>query len=55
MGLVRYEQNVTTGDASVVDQIAYKNKEGGILVLDAIDPTPEGYEEFDPHEVKPKQ
>lgn len=44
-----------TGDITKVDQIAYKNENGDVLVLDAIDPTPEWYKSFDPYEEKPKK
>jgi len=45
--LTRREKNVTTGESVEIDQIAYRNKDGEVLVLDAIDPTPDGYSLID--------
>lgn len=49
--LMRVEYDVISGERVEIDVIAYRNDAGDVLVLDAIDPTPEGYEAFDPGEV----
>ena len=46
--LTRVEFNVSTGEKIEIEQIAYRNDEGDVIVLDAIDPTPDGFEEFTP-------
>lgn len=49
MKLTRIECDVLSGESEVIDQTAYRNEEGEVVVLDAIEPTPEGYEPFDPY------
>lgn len=49
--IFRREFDVVTKETVVVDQLAYKNKDGVIVVLDAIEPTPDGFEVFDPNAV----
>lgn len=41
----RIEVNIATGELSVIDQQAYIGEEGDIIVLDASEPSPDGYEE----------
>ena len=48
MSLVRYEQDVVTGERQEIEQLAYRNDDGDVIVLDDIEPTPKGYEVFDP-------
>lgn len=50
--LFRRIYDVQTGESQQIDQTAYRNSDGDILVLDAIEPTPEGYEAFDPEAEK---
>lgn len=47
MRLFRIELNVTTGVVVEIDQAAYRNGEGDVIVLDASSPAPEGYSAFD--------
>ena len=46
--LFRKEFNVQTGEEAVYEQIAYRNSDGDVLVLDAGDPVPGGYDRFEP-------
>lgn len=50
MRLFRIEMNVTTGVRVEIDQTAYRNGEGEVIVLDAGSSAPEGYSAFDPSE-----
>jgi len=49
--LTRIEFDVTEGIRTVIDQTVYRNEEGHVVILDSIDPEPEGYEEIDPSEL----
>lgn len=49
MRLERKEHNVSTGESETIEMIAYRNDDGDVIVLDAIDPTPVGYVAFDPY------
>lgn len=54
MNIHRVEQNVSTGEVEVIDQIAYRNEAGDVLVLDAIETSPPGYVAFDPADEVPE-
>lgn len=49
--IYRHEYSIQTGETLSIEQIAYRNKNGEVLVLDAIEPTPDGFEPFDPYAV----
>lgn len=49
--IYRHEYNIQTGDSSSIEQLAYRDEGGSVIVLDAIDPAPEGFEPFDPYAV----
>lgn len=49
MVLTRIECNILTGEREVIDQTAYRNSDGAVLILDSIEPTPEGFEPFNPY------
>lgn len=50
MSLTRIEYDIGTGERTIIDVTAYKNEFGDVLVIDSIDPEPEGFQPFDPHE-----
>lgn len=50
MDLIRFENNVITGESTSIEQTAYRDGLGNVLVLDSIDPEPNGYMAFDPSE-----
>jgi hypothetical protein len=50
MTFSRHEQNVTTGLCEEIDQVAYKNIDMDVLVLDASEDAPDGYHQFDPND-----
>lgn len=51
MNLVRHEYDVTTGIRTVIDQTAYRSEDDVILVLDSIEPTPDGFSEISPEDI----
>lgn len=51
MSLFRIEADVITGQRKMIAQIAYRLGES-VVVLDAGESPPEGYEEFDPASLK---
>lgn len=44
----RIEVDLGTGERLEILQTAYRNAEGDVLVRDATESAPSGYEEFDP-------
>ena len=52
MSLFRREHDVITGETTIVDQSAYRNSDGDVIVLDSIDPAPDGYDELTQEEIE---
>lgn len=50
MTLSRIEYNVSTHELIVIAQVAYRNSDLEVLVLDVGELAPNGYEAFDPTE-----
>lgn len=53
--LIRKEINVANGETLEIEQYAYKNADGDVLVLDAGESVPDGYEKFTPEPVEEAQ
>lgn len=53
--IFRIEADVNSGVSVQIEQKAYKNDNGDVLVIDASEVAPEGFIEFDPYaaEVQP--
>ncbi len=48
MPLFRTEHNVLTGETVIIQQAAYRNDTGDVVVLDAAEVPGDGYTKFDP-------
>ena len=46
--LFRTEFDVQSHESTVVEQSAYKNEDGDVMVIDAGDPVPDGFHKFTP-------